>query len=172
MGFKRLEDIRAYQAALEFKREVYRLLKGSPAARGNFRYRDQIMDAASGAPRHVAEGFRRFSIDEFAHYLLIARGSIGETLDEVVDGIDREYFTRAECRRAFELGEEADKLIVALVRSMLPFVSPKSPIRGAYRLRVRRQATRPPLRSREEQPDHGGGTGRPDDPAARGDPEP
>jgi len=58
----------------------------------------QIRDAASSAPRNIAEGFGRYKPREFSQYLRIANGSLMETSNHLRDGVDRRYFTHLRTR--------------------------------------------------------------------------
>jgi four helix bundle protein len=125
MGVKRLEELVAYQLAQEFKREVYRLIDGSKGATGDFKFRDQIRDSASGVPRNIGEGFARFGAAEVAHFVNIALGSLAESRVNLIDGIDRRYFTEADCAAAFRLAKRCDKATRNFHQSLQPFIRHK-----------------------------------------------
>jgi four helix bundle protein len=125
MGFKTLGDIRAYRAARALKLEIYRLVKAHQAAYDDHRFRSQLFEAAASVEMNIVEGFRRYSAGEFAHFLRIARASLEEATSRIQDGIDRAYFTEAACKTTFELAGEAGRLIMGLVTSLRPFVSPR-----------------------------------------------
>ncbi|MGE5837749.1 MAG: four helix bundle protein [Acidobacteriota bacterium] len=125
VGVARLDDLDAYQLAQEFKREVYRLIDASPGALRDFKFRDQLRDSASGVARNIGEGFRRFGAAEIAHFLNIALGSLAESEVNLVDGIDRRYFTRADCAAAFLLAKRCDKATFNLHKSLQPYIREK-----------------------------------------------
>lgn len=127
MGFKTLDELKAYRAARALKLEVYRLVKAHPTAYNDYRYRSQLFEAAASVELNIAEGFRRFSAGEFAHFLKISRGSLEETTGWLQDGVDRDYFTDAECSRARELADEAGRLTTGLIVSLRRFTSPRKP---------------------------------------------
>ncbi len=107
MGFRSLEEIHAYVLTREFKLRVYRLIRSSPEARSDWRFRSQVREALSGAESNIVEGFRRWLAPEFAHVLGFARASLQEGLTRLQDGIDREYFEPPDCVEARRLGERA-----------------------------------------------------------------
>ena len=78
MGVKRLEDLVAFQLAVEFKLEVYRLIRESPAARRDFRFRAQLSDASASVEACLAEGWHRYVAGEFVTFLRYARASLAE----------------------------------------------------------------------------------------------
>jgi len=114
MGFKTLEEIDAYNLTRAFKLEVYRLIRSSPEAKADLRFKSQIREALSGAESNTVEGFRRWVAHEFAHFLSFSGASLQEGLTRLQDGIDREYFTAAQCVHARELGVRASKATAAL----------------------------------------------------------
>jgi four helix bundle protein len=127
MGFKTLGELRAYLAARALKLEVYRLVKAHPTAYNDHRFRSQLFEAAASVEINIAEGFRRYSAGEFAHFLKISRGSLEETTGRLQDGIDRDYFTDAACSRARELADETGRLTTGLIISLRQFTSSRKP---------------------------------------------
>ena len=57
-GFKRFEDIIAWQLAYELKQRVDVFLKRSDF-RSKFKFHDQLHDAIRSGPRNIAEGHLR-----------------------------------------------------------------------------------------------------------------
>jgi four helix bundle protein len=114
MGFKSVEEIQAYLLTRAFKLEVYRLIRSSPEARVDLRFKSQIQEALAGAQSNIREGYRRWHAGEFAHFLGFAGASLAEGLERLQDGIDREYFLAADCIPAQQLGERASKATAAL----------------------------------------------------------
>ena len=88
---KSFREMVAWQLAFELKNEIILLLKEGPAAR-DFKFRDQLADAARSVPRNIAEGFGRFNPAETMHFLDIARGSLDETENHLRDGVVSSYF--------------------------------------------------------------------------------
>jgi len=114
----RLEDLIAFQLSHLFKLEVYRLL-AMPLAAGDFRYVGQVRASASSVEANIAEGFYRLTPREFARFLLIALGSLAESEVRLADGVDRGYFSTADCARAAMLIKRTGAAIMALRKSVL-----------------------------------------------------
>jgi four helix bundle protein len=104
-GVRKVEEFAAWQLADAFKSEVFALLKGSREAMRDRRFRYQLKDSASGPPKHITEGFLRFSPREFCRFLDYALGSLREAEGWIQDGIEFGYFQEEQCRRAFGFGE-------------------------------------------------------------------
>ena len=60
MAVHRYKDLIVWQLANTFKLSVYQLLRGSPAAQRNLRYRDQLETSSAAIAKHISEGFLRF----------------------------------------------------------------------------------------------------------------
>ena len=60
----------------------------------DYRFTTNLRDAISSACRNQAEGFYKFKHREMRPFFNIARASLGETLDGILDGEQRGYFPR------------------------------------------------------------------------------
>ena len=114
-GAKDFKELACWQLANEFKLRIYRVVE-RPAVRRDFRFADQIREAAASAPRNIAEGFGRRTHAEFAHYLDIARGSLMESQNHLYDGVERGHFTAAERDEMILISKRAGRAIAALQR--------------------------------------------------------
>jgi four helix bundle protein len=121
MGISDVENLVAYQVAQEYKRAVYALLDTHPLVAHDIRFLAQIRDAASSVEANIAEGFHRKGAGDFRRFLTFARGSLGEAQARLLDGVDRRYYTRAECEEAYQLGRRVRSLVEALSRSLAPY---------------------------------------------------
>jgi len=70
-------DLRVWQDSMALVRRVYEFSKQFPADE-RFGLTAQIRRCAVSIPSNIAEGAARSSRKEFAHYLMIARGSLSE----------------------------------------------------------------------------------------------
>lgn len=98
MGAKNLGELVTWQLADRFRSEVTALVLASPGASRDYRYRGQLLEAASGVASNVAEGFsRRWPLD-FARFLDYAISGLAESESRLKDGVLRRYFTEEDCR--------------------------------------------------------------------------
>ena len=125
MGFKKLEDSIAFQLTQSFKLETYRLVKVTPDAWRDLKYRSQLYDAVASAESNIDEGFHRRTAGEIVQFLAIARGSISEAKRRLQDGVHRGYFQDESIRSALALGSRAAGAIAAWQRSLEPFLKKK-----------------------------------------------
>jgi four helix bundle protein len=115
---KEFTELVAWQLARELKLTVYELVKHPKMAR-DFKFIDQITDAAASAPRNIAEGFGRFNRKEFAQYLKIAISSEQEVRNHVIDAFDRGYIDSDERDRGIQLSRRAITAAARLRRYLL-----------------------------------------------------
>ena len=115
-GFKKFEDIVAWQLAYELKTRVDEFL-ARPDFRRKFKFVDQLSDSVRSAPRNIAEGHMRgFKHKEFAQFLRIARGSLGEVLNHLKDAHDQRLITDEELLSTERLAKRAIKASTGLIR--------------------------------------------------------
>ena len=83
-----------WQDARQLRKDVYAASKSGEFAR-DFEMRGQIRSAALSAMSNAAEGFERGSNKEFAHFLNIAKGSVGEVRSLLYAALDESYLKQA-----------------------------------------------------------------------------
>jgi four helix bundle protein len=116
-GFRDFREIGAWQRACEVKLLAYELLRRPEAAR-DFKFRDQLLDACRSAPRNIAEGFARYKHKEFAQFVRIAKGSMGEVLNHFIDAVDNGYMSAAELPRH----EHACKIALSAINGLIRYL--------------------------------------------------
>ena len=110
----RLEDLVAWQLAVQLRNVVHGLCE-KPVIRKDFKFRDNLSDAASSAPRNIAEGYGRKYHREFARFAIIARGSEREVLECCREGLARGYLTVAEFDACDHAARKALKVLSAFI---------------------------------------------------------
>jgi four helix bundle protein len=118
MEARRLEDLLVWQLANSFKREVYRLVEESRGAQSDFRFRDQLREAAASVEMNIGEGFGRFRPREFIRFLEISLGSLTEAKLWLADGVDRRYWEPEASRKAHELAARSRRAIIQLIQAL------------------------------------------------------
>src|SRR5437773_6871340 len=112
---KQYEELDAWQVADELRREVLMLTETGPAHH-DFKFRDQIRDAASSAARNISEGFGRFRPPEFARFMEFSIASTMEVQDLITDGLERKYFTPNTTKRFRDLTRRTLQVSRGLLR--------------------------------------------------------
>ena len=115
MCAKRVEDLIIWQLADQLKADVYELTETGPAAK-DWKFRDQLRDAAGSVTRNMSEGFGRYRHKQFAVYLRYSRGSLFETTDCLRDGVTRKYWASSTIQALLILAKRATKGTTKFIR--------------------------------------------------------
>jgi four helix bundle protein len=115
MGAKDFTELAAWQLADELRTLVIAITERSPARR-DFKFCDQMRDAARSATNNIAEGFGRFRHRDFAHVLRIAVASLHEVRDDLIHGHRCRYVTDDELARGTSLSKRAIGATSSLIR--------------------------------------------------------
>jgi len=126
-------DLRAWQAARQFKVAVYRLTDAGSLSKDD-RLRSQIREAAASAASHISEGFGRFDPADFARFVKMARASLIECQNHLDDAVDRGHITEADRKEHDDMAQDALKEIGGL----LDYLQSPEAKRNAERLRQKR----------------------------------
>ena len=81
--YSSFEDLPVWQHAVEVYVEVYKLCERTKL-KHDYKMRSQLLDAASSISNNIAEGFEYNSNKSFHNFLRIAKGSSGETRNELL----------------------------------------------------------------------------------------
>ncbi len=107
---ERFEDLECWQAARAFRRQVYRL-SHLPDFSRDFALVGQIRRAAISVGSNIAEGFERGGNREFIQFLSNAKGSAGETKDQLYVALDEGYVTQMQFDDVYAMGDSTSRLI-------------------------------------------------------------
>ena len=133
MSFRALEEIRAWQLTRRFKIEVYRLIAQPPLCNDG-PLREQLRDAAASAESNISEGFGRFDPADFARFVKVARASIIECKNHLIDAVDRGHIDDDARQRSGQAADDALREISGL----LDYLQSPEAKRNAERIRQRR----------------------------------
>jgi len=111
---ERFEDLEAWKIAREVSNEIYRLSRTGVLAR-DFGLRDQICRAATSVMSNIAEGFERDGDKEFANFLSLAKGSLGEVRSQLYIAFDQEYITEQEFSEVYRKTQENSRMVAGLI---------------------------------------------------------
>jgi four helix bundle protein len=91
MGYKSFEDLEAYKAAREFRKKIYKLIKGLPPEE-KYNLGDQMRRASLSLTNNIAEGHGRYHFQENIQFCRVSRGSLMELIYDLNTCIDEEYY--------------------------------------------------------------------------------
>jgi four helix bundle protein len=113
----RFEDLDAWKVARELASLIYVLGRESGFSK-DYSFRDQIQRAAVSVMNNVAEGFERGSNKDFAKFLFIARGSVGEVRSMLYLALDQKYISEEQFKEAYILCVRDSQLCWGLVKHL------------------------------------------------------
>lgn len=116
-GFKKFEEILAWQKARKAAKRVYLITSAGRFAK-DFGLRDQIRRAAVSIMANIVEGQGRFSNKEFANFLNIAHGSIAETQSHLYIALDLDYLNQNDFTELYDLLDEVAKMTMSLMKHL------------------------------------------------------
>jgi four helix bundle protein len=113
--YQTFEDLKVYQVAREFRKMMYRVARLLPEEE-KFALLSQIRRAAVSLTNNIAEGHGRFHFLEQIKFMLQARGSLEELLDDVNVCTDETYLPEDEIQKLKSEGWRVHKLINGYIR--------------------------------------------------------
>jgi four helix bundle protein len=113
VGVRHFTELRAWQLADRLRTEVYRFTSVPPAVHDR-RFCADIRASSTSVCANIAEGFGRYTHREFAGFLTIARGSLSETQDHLINARDRRYLTPEKSAKLWGVSEDAMRAVTGL----------------------------------------------------------
>jgi four helix bundle protein len=110
------EDLRVYNDALGFTKDIYKLTKAFPKDE-IFGITSQLRRASSSISLNIAEG-SGMSKKEFKNFLRRARGSTYECIPILAIALDNHYISKKDYQRVYNSCNDLAKSISALIKSI------------------------------------------------------
>jgi four helix bundle protein len=105
-GVKSHEELASWQLCEQLKEQIFAFTDRA-AARGDFKFCNQIRTAATSATDNLAEGFYRYYSRDFARFCSMTRGSLGEIKCQLLHARKRGYLSESEFEDAARLTRRA-----------------------------------------------------------------
>src|SRR5436190_22704703 len=113
--FKTFEDLEVYRLAREFRKLMYGVNRKVPSFEG-FGLASQIRRAAVSLTHNIAEGHGRWHFLDHIKFILQARGSLQELLDDLNVCEDEKYLTSADTAEMKKQGWHVLKVMNGYLR--------------------------------------------------------
>jgi len=126
---RQFEELICWQRIHELKTEVGKVTEHGRAG-NDAAFRDQIVNAADRAERHIEEGFGRYKPRVFAAFLEFSRTAACETRSLLRQGFARGYFSAEDCDRLDRLAARGLQAVVSFQRYLR---SPAAKSNGTWR---------------------------------------
>lgn len=114
-SYQTFEDLDAYKIAREFRKAMYSAARRLPDSE-KFGLVSQVRRAAVSLTNNIAEGHGRFHYLDQIKFMLQARGSLEELLDDLNVCQDEEYLPPSDVSILKEQGWRAHKVLNGYVR--------------------------------------------------------
>jgi four helix bundle protein len=145
MNARTFRELRAWQETYAFKRRVYELIDSGVLSKDE-KLESQLREAARAAASQISEGFGRFDPADFARFVKMARASLQECKNHLLDAVDCRWISDDE-------RQDYEKLIDAALKEiggLLDYLQSPDAKRNAERIRQKREERRQRRNSRNE----------------------
>lgn len=116
-GVHRFQDLVAWQLADRLRKLAISYCE-KPELRRDFKLHAQLADAASSAPKNIAEGFGRKTHPDFARFCYVSRGSEQEIIDSFIEAYEKGYLSAEE----FDRGDHAARRALKVLNRFIAYL--------------------------------------------------
>lgn len=107
-------NLDVWQKARILKNEVFELAKSFPSDE-KYKLTDQIIRSTRSINAAIAEGHGRFTFKDQLHYCIIARGSLSETENHLIDALDCRYIMQNQFDKFMIMITDVAKLLIGYI---------------------------------------------------------
>lgn len=112
------KNLVVWQKSLEFANAIIDQVENLDTKRMHYRLIEQMEAAATSIPMNIAEGKGRYSNKELAHFMIIARGSLYETMTLLEIFKMRQWITEVDFKKLEAQAVEITKMINSFNKSL------------------------------------------------------
>ena len=112
------KDLNVWRKSIDFANTIIDLSENLKTPKNHFRIIEQLEAAATSIPMNIAEGKGRYSRKEFSHFLIIARGSLYETMTLLEIFLLRKWIDPEDFNSLEEQAIEIAKMLNSLNNSI------------------------------------------------------
>lgn len=110
MSYQSFEDLDVWKKARSLKNEIFALASRFPAEE-KYRLSDQIIRCSRSVNTQITEGHGRRTYPDRIRFCIIARGSVSESLNHLIDAFDCGYIDDETLSKFREKITEVEKLL-------------------------------------------------------------
>lgn len=108
------KNLIVWQKSIDFAINVIDLVENLDTDRKHYRLIEQLEAAATSVPMNIAEGKGRFSKKDYGHFLIIARGSLYETMTLLEIFMRKDWISMEKFRKIEKQSIEISKIITSI----------------------------------------------------------
>jgi four helix bundle protein len=117
MGYQNFEELEVWKKARELKIEIRELVKTFPMDE-KYRLVDQLVRSSRSINTQIAEGHGRRIWPDRLRFCVIARGSLSETLNHLIDAFDEKFISEEQLNYYRNKISEIEKLLNGYISYM------------------------------------------------------
>jgi len=103
-------ELEVWKKARVFKNEIKELVNSFPSDE-KFRLTDQVIRSSRGITSTIAEGHGRYTFKDQLHYCIMARGSLNESLNHLIDAFDCKFINEEKLIYCKTMINEIERLL-------------------------------------------------------------
>jgi four helix bundle protein len=123
MSYQNFEDLEVWKKARALKNEI-RILTQTFPPEEKFRLCDQLIRSSRSINAQLAEGHGRRTYPDRLRFCIIARGSLSETLNHLIDACDENYITETVLNEYKAKISEVEKLLNGYIHFIEKNIAP------------------------------------------------
>ena len=97
--YKSFTDLEVWKVARQYKNAIFKFSKTLPPEE-KYRLVDQIIRSSRSINDNISEGYGRYTYKDQLHFCVQARGSLFESINQLIDAYDCEYISEEMLFRA------------------------------------------------------------------------
>ncbi len=122
---KSFTDLEVWKKMRLLKIKIETLAKTFPTEE-KFRLTDQIIRSARSVNTAISEGHGRYTFPDRIHYCIIARGSLSETYNHLIDAFDCTFITSEKLIELKNEKDEVEKILNGYINWLRDQINKKS----------------------------------------------
>jgi four helix bundle protein len=103
-------ELELWKKGRDFKNEIKELTQGYPPEE-KYKLTDQTIRSSRSINATIAEGHGRYTFKDQVHFCIIARGSLSETYNHLIDALDCQYITSDQLKYFKNKIDEVERLL-------------------------------------------------------------
>ncbi|MBC7949968.1 MAG: four helix bundle protein [Chitinophagaceae bacterium] len=123
-SYQSFTELELWKRARFLKNEIKETVEAFPQYE-RYRLTDQIIRSSRGINAAIAEGHGRFTFKDQLHFCIIARGSLSETENHLIDALDCKYITVEKCEYLQNIVNDVRRLLNGYINYLRKNMFPK-----------------------------------------------
>ena len=117
MSYHEFWDLKVWQKARPLKNLIWLTVQDFPPDE-KYRLKDQLIRCSRSINSNIAEGHGRRTINDQIRFCIMAKGSLSECLNHLIDAYDYKFITRLKLNELKSLIDEISKMLNSYIPSL------------------------------------------------------